>query len=497
MEKKKSPLSAALLGILAVVCVAFAVFMFVRPVEAAHNPDRPTVILYDGPATMTTSQSARVWVEGYELFVFDVMVNHEHIWNHNTIPSRTPMAYFCFEGEVTIEVEVPGLAQGISEVHILPAALGITPTLYNNRVSFTISEPGFFTLIYNDHVHLATHIFANPIDTDIPDRDDPNVIFIDPGHWTLDAIVLESNQTLYIAGGAVVTSIVLVDNAENVTIRGRGVICGYGFPAWNQPGAYARVPIDIRSSRNITAEGFILINGNAWKFNSYNSVDLFATNIKIISGRQNGDGFTFQSCRNHHVTDSFVRTWDDSLVIKNYAGSSDNILFERIQIWTDLAQSMEIGYETNMGLTINPTISNITFRDIFVLYNNHKPIISIHNGDDALIYNILYQNIIVDNAFMRGDFGHNNELIEFNMIKTHWSTVTDEWGQIRDVVIDGLIVHRTLYGDVPMSNFWGHNEYHTLENVTMRNIYILGERITTLQQLRAHVNPYAHNIVIY
>ncbi|MCL2604703.1 MAG: glycosyl hydrolase family 28 protein [Defluviitaleaceae bacterium] len=495
--QKKTVIPVICLGVVAVLCTAFAIFMLIRPVPAAaHDPDLPTLILYEGPQTMDTSQSARIWVEGHELFVYDVMVNHEHIWNSNTIPSRTPMAYFDFEGELLIEIEVPGLAQGINEAKILPSAHGIVPRVENNRVSFTVSEPGFYTVVYNDHVHLATHIFANPLETDVPDRDDPDVIFIDPGHWTLDAIVLNSGQTLYISGGAVVNSIVVVDGAQDVTIRGRGIICGADRPAWNQPGSYARVPIDIRSSRNITAEGIILINGNAWKFNSFNSDGLFASNIKIISGRQNGDGFTFQSCRNHHVADSFVRTWDDSLVIKNYAGSSRDITFERVQIWTDLAQSMEIGYETNRGLTINPTISNITFRDIHVLYANHKPIISIHNSDDAEIFNILWENITVDNAFMRGDHGVNNELIEFNMIKTHWSTVRDEWGSIRDITIDGLTVHRTLDGSVPMSNFWGANENHTLENVTLRNIYINGNRVTTLRELRAHVNDYAFNITI-
>jgi len=487
------------LGIIAIASVAFMVFMLTSNAPRLNTrtaPEgSPTLVLFDGPSTMTSSSMASIWVEGHSLFVYDVMVNHEHIWNANTIPSRTPMAYFDFEGEVTIEVELPGLGQDIVSAQILPAAHGITPTLENNRVSFTIDTPGFYTLIFNGEVYQATHIFANPLETDIPDRNDPNVIFIDPGHWDLDVILLESGQTLYISGGAVINSVVVADGVENITIRGRGIICGDGFPAWNQTGAYARVPIDIRNSRDITAEGFILINGNAWKFNSYNSSDLFASNIKIISGRQNGDGFTFQSCRRHTVVDSFARTWDDTLVIKNYAGSSSDITFERIQIWTDLAQSMEIGYETNMGLTINPRIYNITFRDIYVLYNNHKPVISIHNGDDAEIFNVLWENITVDNAFMRGDHGHNNELIEFHMLKTHWSTVWDEWGSIRDITIDGLVVHNTLDGRIPNSNFWGHNDNHLVENVTMRNIYILGERITSLEQLNANVN-YATNITI-
>ncbi|MDR2599253.1 MAG: hypothetical protein LBC73_03155 [Oscillospiraceae bacterium] len=507
MKNKTNNIGIIILGVIAVLCVAFAVFMIVAPTIAPRlqteekdlevDPLKPILVLYDGPHTMQSSEVAKIKVEGHDLFVYDVMVNHEHIWNANTIPSTTPMTYFDFEGgTVTIEVEMPGLPRDVESAAILPSVHEITPTVTDGKVSFDIDKPGFYTVIYNGDVNQATHIFANPLETDIPDRDDPDVIFIDPGHWKLDAISLNSGQTLYISGGAVVNTIVIVDTAQDVTIRGRGIICGDGFPAWNQPGSYARVPIDIRTSRNITTEGFILINGNAWQFNSFNSDGLYAENVKIISGRQNGDGFTFQSCRNHHVVDSFVRTWDDSLVIKNYAGSSRDILFERIQIWTDLAQSMEIGYETNKGNILNAVIADITFRDIFVLYNNHKPIISIHNSDDALIQNIRYENIIVDHAYMRGDNGLNNELIEFNMIKTHWSAVTDEWGSIRDIVIDGLIVHNTLDGRVPFSNFWGHNENHLLENVSMRNIYILGERITTLEALRADLNAYAVNITI-
>lgn len=33
---------------------------------------------------MTSSETARVTANGYDLFVYDVMVNHEHIWDANT-----------------------------------------------------------------------------------------------------------------------------------------------------------------------------------------------------------------------------------------------------------------------------------------------------------------------------------------------------------------------------------------------------------------------------
>ena len=69
---------------------------------------------------------------------------------------------------------------------------------------------------------------------------------------------------------------------------------------------------------------------------SFASKHVEISNVKVISGRQNGDGFTFQSCTDHVVTDSFARTWDDSLVIKNYSATTKGITFRNIRfgpIW--------------------------------------------------------------------------------------------------------------------------------------------------------------------
>jgi len=503
-NEKKSHILVIILGVVATVFAVCTVYLITAKGSEGkgemnnieYERAETKLTLYEGPKTMVTSSTASIQVNGEDLFVYDVMVNHEHIWNANTIPSNTPMAYFDFEGEVTIDIEMPGLSKPVENAVVMPASHGIVPQVSNGRVTFTIDKPGFYTVVYNDDVNKATHIFANPLEKDIPDKDDPNVIFIEPGHWSLDAIMLKSDQTLYISGGAVINSVIIADNAVNVTIRGRGMIDGSDFPGHNQPGAYARVPIDIRNCKNIVAEGFIIANANCWNFNSYMTENAHISNVKIISARQNGDGFTFQSCKNHTVVDSFARTWDDSLVLKNYSGATKDILFENIQIWTDLAQSMEIGYETNKGLHLNPVISDVLFKDITVLYNNHKPVISIHNSDDAHIYNITYQNIMVENAFMRGDNGLNNELIEFHMLKSGWSAVREEYGSISDITIDGLTVIRTLDGKVPASRFLGQSDEHLLENVTIKNVNILGERITDLSALRAELNDYAKNITI-
>ena len=486
MKRKRIVLSILLA--LALLCAGLL------PGTAEGETTKLTV--YEGPKTMQSSRMASVAVNGQELFVYDVMVNHEHIWNANTVPTTTPMTYFDFEGAASIRVEMPGLPQAVESAVVQPYAAGVTPKVENGAVSFTVTQPGQYTVVFNGNVNQALHIFANPLETDVPAPDDPDVFYIGPGEWTMDAIALKDNQTLYLSGGAVLHGIVAVANAENVRICGRGIIDGSDYAAWNQPGSYARVPIDLNHSKNVTVEGICIVNSNCWNLNSYSSRSVTIDNVKIISGRQNGDGFTFQSCTDHLVTNCFARTWDDSLVIKNYAGSTKGITFKNVQVWTDLAQSMEIGYETDKGMTLDPEIKDVLFEDITVLYNFHKPVISIHNSDDALVHGIVYRNITVENAFMQGDNGNNKELIEMTLQNSAWSTVRDEFGAIDDVLIDGLTVINTAEGKVPRSRMSGQSEDNRITNVTLRNVSILGQPITTLKEMKLSIDEYCENIVV-
>ncbi len=476
------------------LCLGIA--LWALPTGGPAEKQQTLLTLYEGPRTMQSSQDASVSVNGYDLFVYDVMVNHEHIWNADTRPTTTPMTYFDFEGTVRIRIEMPGLPGPVESAVVQPYAYGITPEVRDGAVTFTVTRPGQYTVVFNGSVNKALHIFANPPETDVPDPDDPNVFYIGPGEWVMDAIALKDDQTLYLSGGAVLHSIISVANADNVRICGRGIIDGSDYPAWNLPGSYARVPIDVNHSKNVTVEGICIVNSNCWNFNSYSSRNLTADNVKIISGRQNGDGFTLQSCTDNVIANSFARTWDDSLVIKNYSGSTRGITFKNIQVWTDLAQSMEIGYETDKGLTLDPEICDVLFEDITVLYNFHKPVISIHNSDDAFVHGITYRNIVVENAFMQGDNGFNKELIEMTLQKSAWSTVRDEFGSIDDVLIDGLTVINTADGRMPRSRMSGVSEAYRITDVTLRNIIILGERITTLKDMKLSVDDYCSGIVI-
>ena len=184
---------------------------------------------------------------------------------------------------------------------------------------------------------------------------------------------------------------------------------------------------------------------------------------------------SIQSTKSAKITNSFVRAWDDALVVKNYDENSANISFKNIQVWTDLAQSMEIGYETNKGQNEKSTITNVSFEDITILHNFHKPALSIHNADDAAVSDIKYKNIVVEDAEMgRGD--GTTDLIDFSIVKNdNWSS-TQERGTISNVTIDGFKVldgAKTL-----MVKFKGYDTEHNISDVTIKGLNIKGESIT-------------------
>jgi hypothetical protein len=164
------------------------------------------------------------------------------------------------------------------------------------------------------------------------------------------------------------------------------------------------------------------------------------------------------------------------MVVKNYVGDTNNITFKDSQIWSDLAQSMEIGYETNKGKKENAVISNITFENITVLNNFHKPVISIHNADDATVTDITYKNITVENLQSgSGDGDKMPYLIDFWIpLSPEWSR-TSERGQIRNVTVDGVNV---LDGKDLKSRIQGFDETHTIEGVTIKNLQMFGNKIT-------------------
>ena len=515
---KKGVLALEIIAIVALI--GGAVFFGIKTKECVdassegNKFENSKVVLYDGPATMKDAtaedlESANegqrdttlkhctdtmVKVNGYDCYVYDTNVNESRTWNSKYLPSlsRTPITYFDFEGNAEITVTVPDM--DIESATVSPLSYGIEPVIdaENHTVTFTIDTVDNYTVQFNGSQQRALHIFTYDIEEDAPSPEDDKVVYFGPGEWNIDDyVVSEPGTTVYISGGAVVHGNINVNFVDDVTIEGHGILDGSYYDGWK--GNNAKVALNFNNCKNAVLKDIIVLNPNCWVVQQYNCKNGLIDGLNIISARPNGDGISMQSSTDYEIKNCFIRSWDDSLVVKNYSDtSSENITFSDCQLWTDLAQSMEIGFETNKGKYDNMTIKNIKFDNITVLHNYHKPVISIHNADDAAISDITFSNITVEHDTVGAGDSNLPYIIDLFAGSASWSS-TEERGTISDVTIENVNV---LSGTNTSIRISGADADKKITNVTFKNVNINGDVLKSTDDANFTKIGFAENITV-
>lgn len=453
--------------------------------------EKTKLVTYEGPSLLESSSKVNIEVEGQELFVYETRVNYARVFTFSYPSTTVPVAIFDFEGKVEVKITF-NEASNIDKAVVRPLHYNIESVIEGNSVKFELEYPDSYTIEYNDDFTTAVHLFANPLEEDAPDPEnlDENTIYIGPGIYNTGAIPVKSNTTIYLSGGAYVYGQIRGEGLNNVTIKGRGIISGSIFDrtAENQ----FTIPIEFRSSSNITIEGITILDPAGWTVAIYKCNNVNINNLKIITARANGDGVSVQSSSEVTMKDGFVRAWDDALVVKNVdRGNTNNVLFDDVTIWTDLAQSMEVGYET-----YGAKMENITFRNITVLHNFHKAAMSIHNSDDAVISNVLFQNITIEDAKMLGDDqndGLNDFLFDLTVAYSiEWTKSQGVRGKISNVTFENIKV--LDIADTIISRINGESNESDISNITFKNVKIVDKPIKSESDLRLAKNQYAKQI---
>ena len=172
------------------------------------NVKADSLILYDAPKGITPAPE------------FELEVNGQNVFVYNT--SSAAYAYFSFEGKVNIKVT---FLAPVYNYDIRPKSRKIEGELYRNQISFTLTKPENLSVEINKNLKRPLFIFANPLEINIPDKNDANVIYFEAGKIHTPGIVkIKSNQTVYIAGGAVVRGSFIADGVKNIKIIGPGII---------------------------------------------------------------------------------------------------------------------------------------------------------------------------------------------------------------------------------------------------------------------------------
>lgn len=118
------------------------------------------LVNYIAPKDLSPAPEFKLEVNGQEVFVYN---------------SRTAaIAYFSFEGKVDVKVT---FLSPVYDFDIRPKNRNISGELKRNQIQFSLDKPENLSVEINKNIKRPLFIFANPLETEIPDKTDKNVIF--------------------------------------------------------------------------------------------------------------------------------------------------------------------------------------------------------------------------------------------------------------------------------------------------------------------------------
>lgn len=410
-----------------------------------------TLVTYDPPRGTDAAPEFELEVNGQKVFVYNSRV--------------AAFASFSFEGKVDVKVSFGAIVENFD---VRPKSKNIQATQYRNQIRFSIDKPANLSVEINKNLKRPLFIFANPLETEIPDKTNPNVIFYEKGKiHTPGIVMLKDNQTVYIEGGAIVRGSFMTDKGKNIRIMGRGIIDNSRYRSQE-----AR-PIEINECDGVLIEGIIINESRHWCCASFASKNVTYQNLKIVSDNDVDDGIDIVGSQNVLVDNCFIRTKDDCIAVKagvTYftkfpsGANVDNVTIQNSVMWNGMwGNGLEIGFETRAD-----TIKNVIFKNCDLIHvEGPEGTFTIHNGDRAVVKNVLYEDIRVEDS--RG------WLIDFKILQSRYSKDKIR-GKIENVTFRNI----TVEGDrFPYSQLLGFDEASKINGVILDNFVIHGTKVNS------------------
>ena len=464
-------------------------FAFLSLATATPGNAEGLLRVFPAPAGITLHEgfAVRVRVPGgswQNLPVYDVRVNLSNL-------SQAGFAYFDFSGKVEVEINC---AQAVQEVAIRPVSCAITPVRVGNTITFTLDRPMNLSIEINDDRLHNLHLFASAPEMDIPSSQDRNVIFFGPGVHKLgthpaitsegkiggqdQAIIrVSSVQTVFLAGGSVVqAAIKLDDNAQNVTICGRGIL---DLSPWNEPDGHHiknhtwQTPaITLPFASHVRIAGIIIKQPTGYSISGGQAQDIAIDNLKSFSAHEWSDGIDMMSSSNIRIANVFMRNSDDCIAIYGsrwrFRGDSRNWRVTDSTFWADKAHPVYIGVHGDFQGE-GDILEDLQFHNIDILESNEKHegflgALSIGCGDKNTCRNILFEDIRVENILPTG------RLLDLQF--KHYSPSTLDGRSIQNIVF------RKINCFCPRESFIeGKNPEQQIQGVLIEELRIAGHPI--------------------
>ncbi|MFT3738090.1 MAG: glycosyl hydrolase family 28 protein [Breznakibacter sp.] len=446
----------------------FLLTALLAAVQVVHS--RNNLVTYPVPdgALLNTGFTVKVRIPGKEWRTIPTyLVKVDEVRETRHVTESASMAYFDFEGEV--EVAVTYNEGRIQTARVRPLSYGISPVAKGKTLTFRLTQPRNLSVEVNGDIFHNLHLFANPLMADVPDKDDPNVIYFGPGihNFANGQLLVPSGKTVYVSGGAVLRGQILVHDARDVKVIGRGMV-----------EHTVKMGVHIANSRNVLIEGIFTT-----QCATGGSDSVTIRNVKSISYYGWGDGMNVFASNNVLFDGVFCRNSDDCTTVygtrKEFEGGCRNITMQNSTLWADVAHPILIGTHGN---TPNPEVlENLNYINIDILDHketqlDYQGCLSLNAGDNNLIRHVRFENIRIEN-FRQGQLvnirvfynskyctspgrGIENVLfknIVYNGTNAEVSVIAgyNEERKVRDIVFEDLVINGTLItDDMPNKPKW-------------------------------------------
>jgi hypothetical protein len=344
-----------------------------------------------------------------------------------------------------------------------------------------------------------------------------NVLYFPAGVYCTGTLAIKSNTSIYLDSGAIIkgsenrddyptdenrlesdlvnrpkveytdngefmtfSRLILIDNATNVHIFGRGIIDGSGSVVRAQ-GKPANL-IRIRRSENILIEGIILRDPAAWNTHVQFSRNVTLRNIKIINDSEvpNTDGIDPDASRNVVIDHCFAYCNDDNIAIKttnnlNLNQDLDSVTVKNC-VFLTRKSSLKVGTETKAA-----TMQNILFENNDVILCDRGMVLYLNDGTH--IKNVQFINNRFENCYFKGQ----QRPIHF-VIKDRSGK-----GNIENVLVKDCV----FYNAFPKpSEILGLDETSLVKSILIDNLMIASKKVTSIENGNILINNYVTGIKI-
>ncbi|MDR2840646.1 MAG: glycoside hydrolase [Paludibacter sp.] len=216
-------------------------------------------------------------------------------------------------------------------------------------------------------------------------------VYVPAGQYAIGTVVLKSGVDLHLESGATLlgsrnlddytkiqsayislrtqtptVQLIYAENAENISITGRGTIDGRGsgFPklSWNDEGITRPHLLRMISCRNILVENVSLRNSGCWMQHYLACEELRISGVRVFNRNNfNNDALDLDGCRNVVVSDFIADSDDDGITLKSTSPRPcENISITNCVV-SSRCNAVKLGTETNGGFR-NIRISGIVVK---------------------------------------------------------------------------------------------------------------------------------------